>query len=202
MGVIKSMVDTLVKFGVPLGANEGRGNMLEPKQAFKFRARFYNFGPINGGLELTQQILSVTRPARTQVEAPVYAYNSTAYAMGKATWGTIQAVFYDDITNNARTLIMSQLTKQSNIMEQTSPAAGVNAKFTMTIENMDGGDVNVLDSWYIEGCWITGHAESGNDFANAAGLNTITCTIRFDNASQLDGIMPDTVSYISGNTVG
>lgn len=196
------MTNTLVKFGIPLGANEGRGNMIEPKQAFKFRARFYNFGPINGGLELTQQLLSVTRPSRTQVESPVHAYNSTAYTMGKATWSPISAVFYDDITNNARRLVDYQLTKQMNMMEQTSQAAGVNSKFTMVIENMDGGDVNVLDTWFLEGCWIQSHTESGNNYAGAADLNTITCNIRFDNASQLDGLMPDTVSYISGNTVG
>lgn len=196
------MTNTLLRFGIPLGADEGRGNMLEPKQAFKFRARFYNFGPINGGLEMTQQLLSITRPARTQQEAPVHAYNSTAYAMGKATWGTLTAVFYDDITNVARTLIDYQLQKQANITEQTHPAAGVNAKFTMTIENMDGGDVNVLDTWYIEGAWIQAHSESQHDYSNAAGLNTIQCIIRFDNASQLGGLMPDTVDYISGNTVG
>ncbi|AXH72758.1 MAG: putative tail tube monomer [Caudoviricetes sp.] len=196
-------IDTLVRFGVPLGANEGRGNSLEPKQAFKFRCRFYNFGPINGGLEMTQQILSCTRPSRTQPEAPVHSYVSVSYAMGKASWaGPISIVFYDDITNNARSLINAQLTKQQNINEQTHPAAGINAKFTMTIENMDGGDVNILDTWYLEGCWITVHSESGNDYSNVTGLNTISCSVRFDNATQLNGLMPDTVSYISGNTVG
>lgn len=196
------MVDSLLKFGVPLGADEGRGNQIQPKMAYKFRCRFYNFGPINGGLELTQQILSITKPSRTQPEAPVHSYISTSYAMGKPSWGTIQAVFYDDITNLAEELVYSQLQKQSNILEQTQLAAGVNAKFTMTIEDLDGGDTNVLDSWYLEGCWLTVHGESGGDYSNTTGINTITCTIRFDNASKLDGLMPDTVSYISGNTVG
>ena len=196
------MTDTLVKFGVPLGANEGRGGQIQPKMAYKFRALFYNFGPINGGLELTQQMLSVTRPSRTQPEAAVHAYVSVSYALGKPNWSPISAVFYDDITNNARTLIDYQLQKQSNITQQTQLAAGINPKFTMAIQNLDGGDVNVLDTWYLEGCWITNHSESENNFSTVTGVNTITCSIRFDNATQLDGLMPDTVSYVTGSTIG
>lgn len=191
-------VNTLVKFGVPLGSGSGRGGQITPKLAFKFRVRFFNFGPINGGLDLTQQIQSCGRPSRTFATYDLHSYNSVSHGVGKGAWAPINVSVYDDITNDARYLIDYQLQKQENAFEQTTPAAGINYKFTMLIENMDGGDVNVLDSWYLEGCALSTHNESDNNYTNTAGINTIGFTVMYDNATQLDNLMPDTVSYISG----
>lgn len=190
--------NTLVKFGVALGAGTGRGGQISPKLAFKFRVRFFNFGPINGGLDLTQQIQTCGRPSRTFASYDLHSYNSVSHGAGKPAWSPISVSVYDDITNDARYLVDYQLQKQGNAFEQTTPAAGINYKFTMLIENMDGGDVNVLDSWYLEGCWLSGHTESENSYLNTNGINTIGFTVTFDNATQLDNLMPDTVSYISG----
>lgn len=190
--------NTLLKFGVPLGANEGRGGQITPKLAFKFRVRFFNFGPINGGLDLTQMIQSCDRPGRTFATYDLHTYNSISHGAGKGSFNTINVSVYDDITNDARALIDYQLQKQENAFEQTTPAAGINYKFTMLIENMDGGDVNVLDSWYLEGCFISNHTESQNNYTQSNGINTIGFTVMYDNATQLDNLMPDTVSYISG----
>jgi hypothetical protein len=54
------MVETLSKFGVPI--NGARNGLLMPKIKHRFRVRVINFGPIAGGLELTQQVVSAARP--------------------------------------------------------------------------------------------------------------------------------------------
>jgi hypothetical protein len=60
------MTSTLSRFGVPLGSGSGRGGILQPKVKYKFRVRVINFGPLQGGLELTQQVMSVGRPKVSQ----------------------------------------------------------------------------------------------------------------------------------------
>ena len=61
----ENIVRTKSKFGVPFDSDSGSG-ILMPKLKFRFRVKFTdNFGEGARGLELTQNIVNVTRPNRS-----------------------------------------------------------------------------------------------------------------------------------------
>lgn len=184
------MTETLSKFGVPLGGGDGRGGILQPKQKHKYRVRFVSFGPIAGGLEMTQQIMTVMKPKIDYEPVVLDSYNSRAWISGKHTWQETTITLRDDITNSISKLVGFQIQKQLNHFEQTSPAAGINYKFTMFVEQMDGGNDAVLDQWVLEGCWLTNVDYGDNDYA-AGDIIPISLTIKFDNATHSDGLFPE-----------
>lgn len=179
----------LSKFGVPLGGGAGRGGILQPKVKFKFRVRVINFGPIQGGLELTQQVHSVGRPSQKFKDNAVHSYNSTAYYQGKPEFDPIKLEVRDDVTNSVSKLVGHQVQKQQNHFEQTSPLAGVNYKFNMFIENLDGGNDAVVEQWYLEGCFLTDVSYGEMAYDSSDALH-ISMTVRFDIATQSGGLMP------------
>lgn len=180
-----------------MGGGDGRGGILQPKQHHKFRVRFINFGPIAGGIELTQQIMSVGKPSLEQEVVVLDSYNSRAKIQGKHTWQAIECVMRDDVTNSISRLVGNQVQKQMNHFEQTSPLAGINYKFTMFIEQMDGGNDVVLDQWVIEGAWLTSITYDTNDYSSGEVVK-ITMQIEFDNATHSDGLFPELPIGIPG----
>ena len=101
---------TLSKFGVPIDGSTGRGGILQPKLKYRFRVRFTNFGNLGAApLQLTQQVMSVTRPKVNHEEVPVHSYNSIAYMQGKHTWEAINITLRDDINNNISKLVGQQV---------------------------------------------------------------------------------------------
>lgn len=195
------MVETLSKFGVPLGDGTGRGGLLQLKYAYRFRVRVVNFGPIAGGLEITQQVQSVGKPHLEHEVIEVHSYNSTGYFAGKHKWGTISLVLKDDVTNACTALVGHQVQKQLNHLEQTGYLAGSNYKFTMLIETLDGGNSTVLETWYCEGCFISEFEEEGMDYKNGGEFQTMTLTIRCDNITMTNGLMPDSPDKTPGDMV-
>jgi hypothetical protein len=192
------LAETLSKFGVPLGGGQGRGGLLQLKYKYRFRVRVVNFGPIAGGLDFTQQVQSVGKPKVAHEEVPVHSYNSTAYYAGKHTWETLQIVLKDDLTNNVAKLVGHQLQKQLNHFEQTAFASGINYKFVTIIETMDGGNDTVVETWTLEGCFLQNVDYMDLDYAES-GFQTITLTVRFDNATQANGLMTALPEQIPGN---
>lgn len=188
---------TLNKFGVPMGGGNGRGGLLQLKYGYRFRVRVVNFGPIAGGMELTQQVESVSKPNIDTEEIEVNSYNSKAWFAGKHTWGTIDLVVKDDITNAVSTLVGHQMQKQLNHFEQTGFVSGTNYKFVTLIEVMDGGNDVVLEAWTLEGCWLKS-VDYGDMNYSQSEYQTITMTIRFDNATQADGLMTLLPERIAG----
>lgn len=191
------MAETLSKFGVPLGGGSGRGGILQPKYKYRFRVRVVNFGPVAGGIELTQQVQSVAKPTLGHESVAVHSYNSTGYYAGKHTWETISLVVKDDITNSVSRLVGHQLQKQLNHFEQTGFTSGVNYKFVMLIETMDGGNDGVLETWTLEGCFIENVDYSELAYDDSS-FQTITMSIRYDNATLADGLMTALPESIAG----
>lgn len=191
------MVETLTKFGVPMGGGTGRGGLLQLKYKYRYRVRVINFGPIQGGLELSQQVQSVSKPKVSHEEVPVHSYNSTAYYAGKHTWEPITLVVKDDVTNAVSRMVGHQLQKQLNHFEQTGFMAGMNYKFTTIIESMDGGNDVVLETWTLEGCFLQNTDYMELDYSDSS-FQTITMSIRFDNATLADGLMPLSPDIIQG----
>lgn len=182
---------------VPLGGGNGRGGLLQLKYKNRWRVRVINFGPIAGGLDFTQQAQSVTKPKLNQQGIEVHSYNSIAYMAGKHTWDPITISLKDDITNTISRLVGHQVQKQLNHFEQTAFASGINYKFVTIIEVMDGGNDTVLETWTLEGCFLEGVDYQNLDYSESA-FQTIDLTVRFDNATQADGLMTTLPELIPG----
>jgi hypothetical protein len=181
-------MSTLQNFGVPLGGGAGRGGMLQPKTKQKFRVRVTQFGPVNGGLELTQQVVSVSRPQMQQNAVEVHSYNSISYYAGKAVWQAVTLTVRDDVSNAVSRLVGYQMQKQMNFFQQTSAEAGSNYKFQMFIETLDGGNDAVLEQWILEGCFLESVNYETFDYTSADAM-TIEMSVRYDNATQQGGLM-------------
>jgi hypothetical protein len=179
---------TIQNFGVPAG-DGARARMLQPKVSYKFRVRVMGFGPLSTPLDLTAQVQSVTRPQLATEPVAVHSYNSIAYFGGKPTWNSVELVARDDVTNALTRLVGHQQQKQMNHFQQTSPLAGSNYKFDMKIETMDGGNDGVIETWNLENCFLENVNYGEFNYANSEVVQ-ISMTIRYDNATQADGLMP------------
>jgi hypothetical protein len=185
---------TLSKFGVPLnGAPLG---ILHPKQKYRFRVTFQGLGENNGLREMTANVVTCTRPKVSYEEVKLDSYNSVAWIQGKHTFEPIEMKLRDDITNSVISSVGAQIQKQMNHFEQTSAVAGINYKFTMTIDTLDGTDNDALESWNLEGCWLTSAQYDEGDYASGDPM-MVTLSIRYDNATNVAG--PNTND---GTTVG
>lgn len=186
----------LSKFGVPLdGAKLG---ILHPKQKYRFRVIFQNFGENNGLRELTAQVVSCTRPKMGFDEIKLDSYNSVAYIAGKHTKETVEVVLRDDITNSVISSVGAQVQKQMNHYEQTSAVAGINYKFTMEIHALDGTNNDQLESWLLEGCFLTGAQYDGGDYGSG-DAQIVTLTVRYDLATNVAGPNTNDGTTVGGN---
>jgi hypothetical protein len=171
----------LTQFGVPVvGTNNA---MLMPKLQYRFRVQLYNFGIGSGStLEVTQNVVSVTRPSLTHDEITVDAYNSKVYLAGKHTWEPVTLTLRDDMNNTVSKHIASQLQKQLSQGRQSAPAAGRDYKFGMVIEQLDGSQPGVvLETWSLNNCFIQNANYGENNYATS-DVMTITLQIRYDAA--------------------
>jgi hypothetical protein len=193
------MVNTLTKFGVPV--NGARVGMLQPKIKHRFRVRVINFGPIAGGLELTEQVMNVNRPNVSMTGQAVHSYNSIMHYAGKAEWQTLTLKVRDDITNTVSKLVGHQIQKQMNFFEQTSAAAGINYKFQMIIEMLDGGNEVAFETWTLEGCFIENLNYEDLDYGSSDAVS-IDMTIRYDNATLADGLFTTAPQFTAGTALG
>ena len=184
----------LSKFGVPLdGTNLG---ILHPKQQYRFRVKFFNLGINDAIREMTQNVVSATRPKISQTEVELHSYNSVAYIAGKHAWESVTVTLRDDINNAVISAIGAQLQKQINHFEQTSAVAGINYKFAMEIDSLDGTTNEELESWRMDGCWLQNVSYPDGDYS-ISDPNQVELTIRYDVATNQKG--PNTNQ---GNTVG
>ncbi|MNY06288.1 hypothetical protein D3C86_1390380 [compost metagenome] len=146
---------------------------------------------------MTQQVQSVGKPTLGHESVAVHSYNSTGYYAGKHTWETVSLVVKDDITNSVSRLVGHQMQKQLNHFEQTGFTSGVNYKFVMLIETMDGGNDGVLETWTLEGCFLENVDYSELAYDDSS-FQTITMSIRYDNATLADGLMTALPESIAG----
>jgi hypothetical protein len=195
------MTISLTNFGVPLGGGAGRGGILMPKIKNRFRVIVTNFGIPSGSIALTQQVVSVGRPNVNFNPQTLHSYNSVAYYAGKAEWEPITLTVRDDVTNSVSSLVGAQLQKQMNFFDQTVPLAASNYKFGMLIHSLDGGDDTVLEEWVAEGCFLATVNYQTYEYS-AADAMTIEMSVRCDNFTLSDGLMPINPTLISGPFVG
>jgi len=209
--ISSAVTPTLTKFGVPTGSTgtdaRNRGGVLMPKLKYKFRVLVFNFGNLanlgggSTGVDFTQQVVSTNKPKITYESVEMHSYNSRVYIAGKHQWEEITITLRDDITNTISSLVGAQVQRQSNHFEQTTYGAGINYKFDTVLDILDGGNDFYLERWFMEGCWVTNVNWGELDYSSS-DPQTIELTIRYDNATQTDGLMPKEVSEQNGETPG
>jgi hypothetical protein len=186
----------LAKFGIPLdGSNLG---ILHPKQKYRFRVVWQNFGENNGLREMTANVMKVSRPKVSYDEVKLDSYNSVAWIQGKHTFEPISITLRDDITNSVISSVGAQVQKQMNHFEQTSAVAGINYKFSMEIHSLDGTTNEELESWVLDGCWLKEVTYGEGDYASGEPQD-VALTIRYDNATNVAGPNTNNGTTVGGN---
>jgi len=182
-------IAALSNFTVPLASDQSASSqgMLMPKLKYRFRISFENFGTSGSTTELTKQVQEAVRPQVKFANQVIEIYNSKVNYAGKPSWEAITVKLRDDATNAVSTLVGEQIQKQFDFFEQSSAASGLDYKFTMRIEMLDGGNGSTtpttLEEWVCYGCYI--ESTNYNDIKySEAGPAMIDISIRFDNAIQ------------------
>jgi hypothetical protein len=196
---------SLVKFTVPLqtGQSASAQGLLMPKLKYRFRTTFLNFGISQPTTELTKQVMDIQRPNVDFDPVVLDVYNSKIKLAGKPTWQDTQVNLRDDATGAVAKLVGEQIQKQFDFLEQSSAASGIDYKFQMNYEVLDGGNgVNVptvLETWEMYGCWIKAVNYNDMNYTDS-GPVTITLSISFDNALQTP--IGNGIGAVVGRTLG
>jgi hypothetical protein len=184
-----SILNAMTIPGSEDGSTGGVG-LLMPKLQYRFRVLFTKLGSNDTPLEVTKQIIDITRPNVSFPEIPIEMYNSRVYLAGKPTWEPITFNVRDDVDGGVAKQIGNQVQKQMDFQEQASAAAGIDYKFTMAIEILDGGNgakgPATLEKWELYGCYLSAVNYNALNYATNEPV-TISCTIRYDNALQYNG---------------
>jgi len=188
-------ISSLSKITVPLAGGQSATSqgLLMPKLQYRFRVSLENFGTSGGDVvELTKQVVDVTRPTVAFEPITVDVYNSKAYLAGKHTWSPISLNLREDVTGKVQKVVGEQLQKQFDFMEQASAASGQDYKFTTRIEILDGGngtgatEANVLETFELYGCFVTNANYQTLAYSSNEPV-TIGLEIQYDNAIQTSG---------------
>ena len=182
-------IATLSKMTVPLATGDSpvTQGLLMPKLQYRFRVSFNNFGVSTPTTEMTKQVVDITKPTVSFDPILLDVYNSRINLAGKHTWDPISVNLREDVNNQVQRLVGEQLQKQVDFYEQSSAASGLDYKFTMAIEILDGGNganvANILETFELYGCFIENATFNQLSYATSEPV-TVTLSIRYDNAIQ------------------
>jgi hypothetical protein len=162
-----------------------------PKLKYRFRATFNGFGVnTTNVMELTKQVIDITRPNINFNPFVIDIYNSKVNLIGKPEWQAVTVNLRDDVNNNISQLVGEQIQKQFDFAEQSSAASGIDYKFGLTFEMLDGGNganaASTLETWELYGCFIQEVNWGEMNYATSEPA-TVALTIKFDNAEQTAG---------------
>ena len=184
-------IASLNRFTVPLSATQAATTqgLLMPKLKYRFRVTFDNFGVAgNPSTELTKQVISAARPDVSFEDINIPVYNSTVKLAGKHNFSDTKLVLRDDASGVVSRKVGEQLQKQFDFFEQSGAAAGIDYKFRMRVEILDGGNGQfepvTLESFEFLGCYVKQATYAEGNYGENAPMD-INLTIRFDNAIQL-----------------
>jgi hypothetical protein len=188
------------------GQNQG---LLMPKLKYRFRAIFTGFGVDKETTELTKQVVDIKRPNVNFNPITIDVYNSKVFLQGKPEWQDTTVNLRDDATGAVSKLVGQQVQKQFDFMEQASAPSGIDYKFSITYEVLDGGNgtttPTVLESWELDGCFLS-QVDWGDMAYNSNDPVQIALTIKFDNAIQTAGGAVGVTQQVgrtpNGTTVG
>lgn len=184
-------IASLNRFTVPLppGQASATQGMLMPKLKYRFRVTFDQFGVAGfPATELTKQVISAARPDVSFEDITLPVYNSTVKLAGKHSFADTKVVLRDDASGVVSRKVGEQLQKQFDFFEQSGAAAGVDYKFRMHVEILDGGNGQyepvTLESFDFLGCYLKQAIYAEGNYGENAPMD-ISLTIRYDNAIQV-----------------
>ena len=182
-------ISSLNRFTVPLSTDQSASTqgLLMPKMKYRFRAIFENFGVSSEKVELTKQVATIARPSVNFEPVTIDVYNSKVRLLGKPTWQDVSIKLRDDAGGNVSKLVGEQIQKQFDFAEQSSASSGIDYKFVLKFEMLDGGNganaANVLETWELYGAFVSQVNYGDMDYASNDPA-TIDLTIQYDNAVQ------------------
>ena len=181
-------IASLTRFSVPIPGSVSQG-LLMPKLKYRFRVTLDQFGILGTpSTELTKQVMNVSRPEITFEEIKLPVYNSTVKIAGKHSIGDPKLTIRDDASGVVSRKVGEQLQKQFDFFEQASAAEGIDYKFRMRVEILDGGNGNFepvsLESFEFLGCYIKNAVYQGGDYGANDPMD-IALTLGCDNVIQL-----------------
>ncbi len=180
-------ITSLNNMGIPTTNQAGSTQvLLMPKLKYRFRVTLLGFG-VAAATELTKQVQEVSRPKVSFEEMTLDVYNSKVKLAGKHSLEPVTLTLRDDASGQVQKLVGQQIQKQYDFMEQASARSGIDYKFTMRIEVLDGGNGTLtpetLETFELYGCFL-----SNVDYGDANyGTNehmTVALTIAYDNLAQ------------------
>jgi hypothetical protein len=180
-------ITSLNNIGIPTTNAAGSTQvLLMPKLKYRFRVTLLGFG-VAAATELTKQVQDVTRPKITFEEMTLDVYNSKVKLAGKHTLENITLTLRDDASGQVQKLVGQQIQKQYDFMEQASARSGIDYKFTMRIEVLDGGNgalvPNTLETFELYGCFVQNADYGDANYATNEHM-TVALTIAYDNLAQ------------------
>ena len=185
------MTQSLTNMSVYTDQGPSNQALLMPKLQYRFRVVLENFGQTVDSATLTRQVVDVTRPTVSFQEVTLPVYNSTIYLAGKHTWQAVTLNVRDDALGSITKLVGEQLQKQLDFAQLSSPVSGLDYKFVMRIEALDGGNGTnlpiVLEAWELGGCFISTVNYNNFNYANSDAV-TLNISIRYDNAIQVNSV--------------
>jgi hypothetical protein len=175
------------------------GPILMPKLQNRWNVLFIGIGGNSAGNDLSLQATTVTRPNLSFEEVQLDRYNSRAYVAGKHSWDPCTLTIEDDITNRASAVIQAQIEKQQRLIGASGPwlnteATAAGYKFGTLINMLDGNE-GIVETWKLEGCYISAVDYGSGDYSTAEKLN-ISLTVRYDHARQ------ELISAVTGSAIG
>ena len=198
----------LNRISVPTSNGTSGTSLLMPKLKYRFRVLLLGFG-VEGSTELTKQVADVSKPTVTFEEMAIDIYNSKVKLAGKPSWGDLTLNLRDDANGQVQKLVGQQIQKQFDFMEQASARSGIDYKFQLNLEVLDGGngalEPNILEKWELYGCFVSEANYGDANYATNEPM-TIALTIKYDNAVQFAGASgtgPERgIGSLVGRTIG
>ena len=199
---------SLNRFSVPTAGAGSNTSLLMPKLKYRFRVSLLGFG-VESSVELTKQVQDVTRPKVSFEEMTLDVYNSKVKLAGKYSFENLTLTLRDDASGQVTKTVGQQIQKQFDFMEQASARSGIDYKFQMNIEILDGGNGNngadILERWEVYGAYIQ-NADYGDLAYSSNEHATVALTVAFDNAVQFKGATgagtDRGVGAVVGRTIG
>jgi hypothetical protein len=180
-------ITSLNNIGIPTTNAAGSTQvLLMPKLKYRFRVTLLGFG-VAAATELTKQVQDVTRPKVTFEEMALDVYNSKVKLAGRHTLENVTLTLRDDASGQVQKLVGQQIQKQFDFMEQASARSGIDYKFTMRIEVLDGGNgalvPSTLETFELYGCFVQNADYGDANYATNEHM-TVALTIAYDNLAQ------------------
>jgi hypothetical protein len=185
-------IASLNRFTVPLSTDQSSTTqgLLMPKLKYRFRVTLDGFGVAGTpSTELTKQVMNVTRPEVSFEEIKLAVYNSTVKLAGRHSFADAKLTVRDDVSGAVSKKVGEQLQKQFDFYEQSGAASGIDYKFMMRVEILDGGNgaytPTILEAFEFHGCFLKTAVYQGGDYTSNDPMD-IALTITYDNAVQVD----------------